>query len=382
MFIGSNKEKLNFNTFDMPLNFLLNIYNGTILLKEVKFKQRDLEIKITDLQFDYTPKNEKEKEEIDEVLMQAKNLLESWNKIIDTFKDDSFLSEYLKKSDDVAYNYVLKNLNKFTEEIKSMEEKIYISLFKEFFEYSSPAQYAKELINIKNQDKNKEIAEEIKNKISDLEDKIKQMNEKVKEEKNVDETIEIINKILNYNKNSQFFFHRASKVDNKKSESKFKESIVERRKLRRQKDKEFIENIENKSKTINYNLFKDYFKFESPTALTEQLYKIKNKNKNDELVNVTKSGLIDLKDEIEKMSKEEKKIKKPNGIVNIVEEILEFNRKKQSGGGLKVLTPDQMLSRLPITLAQLKAGNNSEKLKNETFILFFVQIKKTYKTTL
>ena len=112
-------------------------------------------------------------------------------------------------------------------------------------------------------------------------------------------------------------------------------------------------------------MFKNYFKFESPTALTEQLYKIKNKNKNDELVNVMKSGLIDLKDEIEKMSKEEKKIKKPNEIVNIVEEILEFNRKKQLGGGLKILTPDQMLSRLPITLAQLKAGNNYEKLKNE-----------------
>ena len=32
--------------------------------------------------------------------------------------------------------------------------------------------------------------------------------------------------------------------------------------------------------------------------------------------------------------------------------------------GLKILTPDQMLSRLPITLAQLKAGNNSQKLKN------------------
>ena len=62
------------------------------------------------------------------------------------------------------------------------------------------------------------------------------------------------------------------------------------------------------------------------------------------------------------MSKEEKKIERPNKIVNIVEEILEFNRKKQSGGGLKILTPNQMLSRLPITLAQLKAGNNSEKL--------------------
>ena len=33
--------------------------------------------------------------------------------------------------------------------------------------------------------------------------------------------------------------------------------------------------------------------------------------------------------------------------------------------GLKILTPDQMLSRLPINLAQLKAGNDSEKLKNE-----------------
>ena len=33
--------------------------------------------------------------------------------------------------------------------------------------------------------------------------------------------------------------------------------------------------------------------------------------------------------------------------------------------GFAEQTPDQMLSRLPISLAQLKAGNNSEKLKNE-----------------
>ena len=46
------------------------------------------------------------------------------------------------------------------------------------------------------------------------------------------------------------------------------------------------------------------------------------------------------------------------------EESAEQN-KKQRGVGLKILTPDQMLSRLPITLAQLKAGNNSQKLKNE-----------------
>ena len=40
-------------------------------------------------------------------------------------------------------------------------------------------------------------------------------------------------------------------------------------------------------------------------------------------------------------------------------------RRNQQGQGLKILTPNQMLSRLPISLAQVKAGNNSEKLKNE-----------------
>ena len=56
---------------------------------------------------------------------------------------------------------------------------------------------------------------------------------------------------------------------------------------------------------------------------------------------------------------------KPDKILKIVKEILEFNKQKQQGLGLKILTPNQMLSRLPITLAQLKVGNNSEKLKNE-----------------
>ena len=46
-------------------------------------------------------------------------------------------------------------------------------------------------------------------------------------------------------------------------------------------------------------------------------------------------------------------------------EILYFNQQNHAGLELKILTPSQMLSRLPISLAQLKAGNNSEKLKKE-----------------
>ena len=38
---------------------------------------------------------------------------------------------------------------------------------------------------------------------------------------------------------------------------------------------------------------------------------------------------------------------------------------KQEGAGLKILTPKQMLQRLPISLAQIKAGNNSQSLLNE-----------------
>ena len=107
-------------------------------------------------------------------------MLEYRDKIIKAFKDDTFLSEQLEKSDDAAYNYVLKDVNKFIEEIKSMEEKINLSLFEEFFESSSPADYAKMLINTKNADENKEFVEEIENRILDLEDRIQEMNEKEK----------------------------------------------------------------------------------------------------------------------------------------------------------------------------------------------------------
>ena len=66
------------------------------------------------------------------------------------------------------------------------------------------------------------------------------------------------------------------------------------------------------------------------------------------------------------MSEQERKIETPDKIVEIVEKILKFNKQnQQKGQGIKILTPNQMLNRLPIALAQLQAGNNSSKLKNE-----------------
>ena len=116
---------------------------------------------------------------------------------------------------------------------------------------------------------------------------------------------------------------------------------------------------------MNKELFKKHFFFQTPSALLKNLNKTNDKEKNNELVKVIISGLKDLKEEIKNMSKKEIKIENPDEIVRVVEMILDFNKQNQQGKGLKILTPNQMLSRLPITIAQLKAGNNFEKLKNE-----------------
>ena len=59
-------------------------------------------------------------------------------------------------------------------------------------------------------------------------------------------------------------------------------------------------------------------------------------------------------------------------------------RRNQTAKGLKILTPNQMLNRLTISLAQLNAENNSEKLKNEIRKQFYLlhRSKKTYKKCL
>ena len=58
------------------------------------------------------------------------------------------------------------------------------------------------------------------------------------------------------------------------------------------------------------------------------------------------------------MSKNEIETEQPKKIVSLVEEALDFNNQNQEGQGLKILTPNQMLSRPPISLSQLQFGNN------------------------
>ena len=68
-------------------------------------------------------------------------------------------------------------------------------------------------------------------------------------------------------------------------------------------ENKFFKYIENESKTINYDLFKTRFSDIAPTVLAKKILKTKNKKANDDLVNVIKSGLHDLEDEIKKWLK-------------------------------------------------------------------------------
>ena len=120
-----------------------------------------------------------------------------------------------------------------------------------------------------------------------------------------------------------------------------KKSISERIKLRRQR----LDIVKEKEKNIHNELFsncKDEINKYQIYLIKKALTKIKNAVKNVP------------KDKTFRIEENEK-------IIDIAERILELNNENQLGEDLKILTPSQMLSRLP----QSKAGNNSEKLKIE-----------------
>ena len=126
-----------------------------------------------------------------------------------------------------------------------------------------------------------------------------------------------------------------------------------------------MDEIKRKDQNINDELFNAYFTdYRNPSSMYKNLSETKDAV-NQVRVDSIKKVLSKLKRIIEYEPKDYAfKIEENEKIIDVVEKILEFNQLNQSGQGLKILTPNQMLSKLTISLAQLKAGNNSEKLRN------------------
>ena len=77
-----------------------------------------------------------------------------------------------------------------------------------------------------------------------------------------------------------------------------------------------------------------------------------------------KSNIAEERTDTTDTEESEESTKQPD-VLKLESELSAAERRNQPGQGPKILTPDQMVSKLPITLGQLKAGNNSQKLINE-----------------
>ena len=129
---------------------------------------------------------------------------------------------------------------------------------------------------------------------------------------------------------------------------------------------------------ISSELFERYFGYPNPSQMYQALNKTKNSEESKAQVNIIENRLANLIEVLKSSpTSNVKKIKNRNNLLEIDERILYFNQLNQLGKDLKILTPNQMLSRFPISLTQLKAGNNSEKLRIQANFVFFVQIKKS-----
>ena len=132
------------------------------------------------------------------------------------------------------------------------------------------------------------------------------------------------------------------------------------------------------------DLIEKYFGSKSLREMVRQLKDMRHQNQisaRDAKITLIETGLLKLKTDIKSMSEDEAKNKGLDLLKHIVQKILDINklidmpeleteefdeqRRNQQGQGLKILTPKQMIIRLPVLLVQLKAGNNSERLKSE-----------------
>ena len=108
-----------------------------------------------------------------------------------------------------------------------------------------------------------------------------------------------------------------------------------------------------------------------------EVYKFLNEDSVDKASNATTidQALTNLKTHFKKLSKEGQQTAQLKLLANSVNKIFNdaideaFNKvyndaiNEQQGQEVKILTPKQLITRLPILLAQLTAGNNSQKLK-------------------
>ena len=133
------------------------------------------------------------------------------------------------------------------------------------------------------------------------------------------------------------------------------------------KSNDFLKQVKEEKRNMDMDLFGEQFGYKTPDEMLQTFKNLKNRADNNfSEANLTEYSSERFGNRVKKMTEN---VYKNEGkkILRIINKILDFNfnEQKQKGQGIKILTLNQILSRLPIYLAQLKAGSNPEKLKNE-----------------
>ena len=84
---------------------------------------------------------------------------------------------------------------------------------------------------------------------------------------------------------------------------------------------------------MNYDLFREQFDLSVPNALAKNLYELKNKNKNNELVKAIKNKWSNLKDRIKNINEQEKETEQPDKVLKIVEKYLTLMKRFENKKG-------------------------------------------------
>ena len=106
---------------------------------------------------------------------------------------------------------------------------------------------------------------------------------------------------------------------------------------------DFLEQIKEEQRNTDMKLFNKHFPYKKPDTMVEVLHASKSKDDNNSVVNSIDGSFKYFANKVKKIPKDARteQVK----ILSIVNKILNFNEQNQQGSGLKILTPNQMLSR-------------------------------------
>ena len=122
--------------------------------------------------------------------------------------------------------------------------------------------------------------------------------------------------------------------------------------------------IIDKQTNIGINLFEEVFGYDTPEKILQTLRSLKRGDSDNQEAFLIEDSVVRFGDKVKRIPNGAEK-NKGKKILKIISKIPDFNLNEQKQRRQGLVTPSEMRSRLPISLAQLKAGNNSKKLKND-----------------